>query len=257
MSEKSARLSKYITDYIRFGVRWSSIKVAIETFRNLKIDNPELVEMAKLLAKDLEQVLDKYKNKYEVEDTIFDLYLKKYNEETERIIKETHEFLKEYQSPERLIKKYTTEIKNLTALFDEETLKKLKETFYFENNKNVKNYKNLIDAYYNRGCVYLELCEYDKAVEDFDKVIELDPKNPLVYSKLGRICYEKGDYNQAMDYFNKAVKVYPTSDVVYYDRGALYTEIGEYDKAIEDYKKAIKFATKKKSISELSYVWYC
>jgi len=90
MSEKSARLSKYITNYIPFGFCWSSIKVAIETFRNLKIDNPELVEMGKSLAKDLEQVLDKYRNRYEVERTLSNLYLKKFNEKIKKTLEETH-----------------------------------------------------------------------------------------------------------------------------------------------------------------------
>jgi tetratricopeptide (TPR) repeat protein len=251
MSKKEDPVDKYMKKYVPLGFSWSSIEVAIKTFKNLQIDDPELVEMAKSLAKDLEQVLDKYRNRYEVERTLANLYLKKFNEQIKKTLEETHQLIKETQSPERLIKKYTAEIEYYTRLLDEKTLKKLKETIYYEDYKVVKKYRKLTDAYYNRGCVYLELCEYDKAVEDFNKVIELDPKHPTVYSKLGRICYEKGDYNQAMDYFNKAVKVYPTSDVVYYDRGALYTEIGEYDKAIEDYKKAIKFAkTKKLSISE-------
>ena len=43
------------------------------------------------------------------------------------------------------------------------------------------------DAYYGRGNAYSRLSEYDHAIQDYDKVVELDPKFLLAYE--GRGCY--------------------------------------------------------------------
>ena len=64
-------------------------------------------------------------------------------------------------------------------------------------------------AYINRGRSYYELGQYQRAIEDFDKAIELDPldweeNNALVYGSRGDAYSALGNITQAEADFAKA-----------------------------------------------------
>lgn len=50
---------------------------------------------------------------------------------------------------------------------------------------------NYADVYYNRGVVYYNKGEYDKAIEDYNKVINIKPDCEEVYSSIGNAYYVK------------------------------------------------------------------
>ena len=85
-----------------------------------------------------------------------------------------------------------------------------------------------VSVYYSRGDCYKNIEEYDKAIQDFSKAIELDPTNASVY------------YSKAIQDFSKAIELDPTNASVYYSRGHCYEGIEEDDKAIQDFSKALE-----------------
>ncbi|MCJ7542625.1 MAG: tetratricopeptide repeat protein, partial [Desulfobacterales bacterium] len=64
-----------------------------------------------------------------------------------------------------------------------------------------------------------------------------DVKN---YNKQGISYGKKGQYDQAISNFNKALEINPKLAVVYYNRGLAFDNKGQYDQAISDYTKAIE-----------------
>ena len=52
-------------------------------------------------------------------------------------------------------------------------------------NKAIELDPNLAGVYYNRGNAYFYLKQYEKAIEDFDKAIELNPNNAYAYNNRG------------------------------------------------------------------------
>ena len=54
-----------------------------------------------------------------------------------------------------------------------------------ECNRVIELNPNSTAAYNNRGVAYYNLKEYEKAIDDYNKAIELDPNMPLVYDNLG------------------------------------------------------------------------
>jgi tetratricopeptide (TPR) repeat protein len=56
---------------------------------------------------------------------------------------------------------------------------------------------NFDAAYYNRGVVYQEKDEYDRAISDFDRAIRLNPNDADYYNHRGNAFYAKGDYDRA------------------------------------------------------------
>jgi tetratricopeptide (TPR) repeat protein len=95
-------------------------------------------------------------------------------------------------------------------------------------------------AYYNRGNAFMYLNDYQKAIEDFKKTIEINPYYAKVYYKLGLI-YDGHfiNYQQAIKNYSKAIELNPKYAIAYNNRGACYATLGDYHKAIEDFDVAI------------------
>ncbi|QKQ77382.1 tetratricopeptide repeat protein [Nostoc sp. TCL240-02] len=93
---------------------------------------------------------------------------------------------------------------------------------------------------YQEGLDKYDAGNYEGAVEDFNRVIELDPKNALAYNKRGDAYYRLGDYEQAQADSSQAILLNPQDGNAYFDRGFAFSELGKYKEAIADYTQAIK-----------------
>ncbi len=58
------------------------------------------------------------------------------------------------------------------------------------------------------------------------------------YYNRGLAYFEKGQYDQAISDYTKALEINPRYARAYYDRGSAYARKGQYDKAWEDVHKA-------------------
>ncbi|MBW7992521.1 MAG: tetratricopeptide repeat protein [Planctomycetes bacterium] len=95
-------------------------------------------------------------------------------------------------------------------------------------------------AYHNRGFTYADQHQYDKAITDLTKAIEINPKNAAAYYGLGQAYCKKGQYDQAISEFTKAIEINPKDAEAYNNRGCAYDYKGQYDQAIADFTKAIE-----------------
>jgi tetratricopeptide (TPR) repeat protein len=59
-------------------------------------------------------------------------------------------------------------------------------------------------AYFNRGNVYFDKGQYDQAISDYTKALEIDPKMVAAYVSRGLAYKIKGQYEQGDSDFNKA-----------------------------------------------------
>jgi tetratricopeptide (TPR) repeat protein len=50
------------------------------------------------------------------------------------------------------------------------------------------------EAYFSRALTYYKLKEYDKSIEDYTKASDYDPKNPTIFNNRGDCYYRKQDY---------------------------------------------------------------
>jgi tetratricopeptide (TPR) repeat protein len=98
--------------------------------------------------------------------------------------------------------------------------------------------------YLIRGQANLELGQYDQAISEFTKAIEIDPRNASAYSSRGNAYGEKGQYDQAISDYNKAIGIDPKDALTYGCRGDAYRKKGQYDQAISDYTKAMEINPK-------------
>ena len=106
--------------------------------------------------------------------------------------------------------------------------------------KSIESKPNFTVAYYNRSLVYLHEEEYDRTIEDCDKVISWNPDFAEAYCQRGAAYWYKGDYDQAIADCDKAIDLKSNFALAYNNRGAAYEVKGRLDQAFSDYSKAIE-----------------
>lgn len=101
--------------------------------------------------------------------------------------------------------------------------------------------EKLRSAYYHtRGAARDSLGEYNKAIEDFNESIRLNPKRALLYRDRGLTKDAIKQYEGALKDFQKAIELKPKEFINYYHRGVTKNRIGHYEEAIEDLNTAIQ-----------------
>ncbi len=99
-----------------------------------------------------------------------------------------------------------------------------------------------VEAYTNRGIVNRALGKFEEAIEDYDKAIELDSQDARAYCGRGNANYASGKFAEAIEDYNKVIKLnlqHPKIAEVYYSRGNANHVLGKFKEAIEDYTEAI------------------
>jgi len=70
-----------------------------------------------------------------------------------------------------------------------------------------------LDALIGRGLIYYKNKAYSKAIMEYKKIFELDPKNKRVYYYLGQFYYGNAEYNEATEVLEKASREGPVSQI--------------------------------------------
>ena len=101
------------------------------------------------------------------------------------------------------------------------------------------------EEYFRIGKDFYRDGDYTKAIENFSKVIEIEPNFENIYIIRGLVCKDKGDYDMAIADYTQAIRIDSKYSGSYYSRGLAYYYKGNNDKAIADYTQAIKLEHKK------------
>jgi len=95
----------------------------------------------------------------------------------------------------------------------------------------------------NRGVCYLQLGQYEKSIQDFEKTIELDKKFLLGYLHSGEAYYKSGNYEASLENYKKAKKLNAESPQVYAGLALVYFAKGEKSSAKKSFKKFEELST--------------
>ena len=87
-------------------------------------------------------------------------------------------------------------------------------------NKAIEINQNYSLAYFNRAFALIGKKEYTKAIEDYDRVINQNPDYLAnAYTIKGSVLRAMKKYCQAIKYYNKAIKLDPNYANAYFNRG--------------------------------------
>jgi tetratricopeptide (TPR) repeat protein len=99
-------------------------------------------------------------------------------------------------------------------------------------------------SYIDRGIAYGEKGQYDQAISDYNKALEIDPRSAGAYYNRGLAYAKEGKYGQAISDFTDALKINPKDPYTYYNRGLAYVEKDQSDQAIDDFTKVLEIEPK-------------
>ena len=94
--------------------------------------------------------------------------------------------------------------------------------------------------YQNRANANFVMGEYDTAIADYNKAIELNSKEPSVYFSRGLAHFNKLSYTPAIADFDKVIELDPKEAMAYFKRGNALEKISSFEKALSDYLKAVE-----------------
>jgi Flp pilus assembly protein TadD len=95
-------------------------------------------------------------------------------------------------------------------------------------------------AYSNRGIAKADKGDFDGAIADYAKAIELRPDFADAYNNRGIAKQSKGDFDGAIADYSKAIQFGPADADAYNNRGIAKADKGDFDGAIADSTRAIQ-----------------
>jgi tetratricopeptide (TPR) repeat protein len=90
------------------------------------------------------------------------------------------------------------------------------------------------------GSVYLMMRQYEKAIAEGKRSIELDPNGAMLYGLLGLTLGYAGKPDEAIGYINQGIRLNPFPAYWYFQiLGRCYILKGQHEEALTAYKKAL------------------
>lgn len=108
---------------------------------------------------------------------------------------------------------------------------------YFNNALRIK--PNSEEALYGRALWYQDHNEFNKAIQDYTSILQVNPKNKFAHFNLGYMHQiSLKVYDEAIKHYSNAINADPQYAEAYYNRGLCYEFIGNIMMAKEDFLKA-------------------
>ena len=100
------------------------------------------------------------------------------------------------------------------------------------------------DAYMTRGAFFVDTGDYDQAIAETSRAISIDPRNVRAYSNRAFARGRKGDFAGAIADTTKAIEIDPRWIAAYIVRGDNYARKGEHGMAFADFGKVAQIDPK-------------
>ena len=98
---------------------------------------------------------------------------------------------------------------------------------------------NHIKALEARAVIYMQKGEIELEQIDLEKAISIEPENARLYFRLGQVYYRKKDLDKALELFTKAIDLEPVYPAAYMARSQVLREKGMEEAADLELDKAV------------------
>jgi tetratricopeptide (TPR) repeat protein len=82
--------------------------------------------------------------------------------------------------------------------------------------------------------------DFDQAIADLDKALEIDPNLTEAWGNKAQALTGKGDVEGALDAFGRAIEASGGNPDLYFNRASLLYATGNFKEALADYRVAAK-----------------
>jgi tetratricopeptide (TPR) repeat protein len=142
---------------------------------------------------------------------------------------------------------HTLQVTENNALILENYANTLSELGEFD--QAVEQFKKLLEirpdaaqAYNNLGCTFLDAGKPQQAIEQFRLAIKYKPDLAQAYYNLAHALRSENKSEESVSYYMQAVKIEPDYVKAWLDLAITLNELGKYDKAIESFHKVLELA---------------
>ena len=99
--------------------------------------------------------------------------------------------------------------------------------------------ENNIRLHQRLGFYYKDLKQFDMAIKEFKKVLEISSDSQHAHIGLGFCYFDQGKIEDALNEFNQASNLGPENEHVHQGLGSCYHSKKQFDKAVDKFKKAL------------------
>jgi lipoprotein NlpI len=92
----------------------------------------------------------------------------------------------------------------------------------------------------DRGIAYHRTGRDDRAIEDYDRAIQLAPNDAHAFDNRGNAYFGMGEFDRAIQDYDRSIQLAPHSARAFDNRGSAYYCQGQIDDAIRDYDESIR-----------------
>ena len=107
-------------------------------------------------------------------------------------------------------------------------------------NQFIEDYPDRAEGFFARGVSKQPQEQYIEVIIDYDKAIDLDPKNARAYNKRGNVKSILGQFEEAIKDYVEAIRLKPNFSKTFNDRGNAKGRLRLFEEAIKDFDKAIE-----------------
>ena len=118
-----------------------------------------------------------------------------------------------------------------------------------------EDYPKEKDFYHILGWHYQQVQSFEKAIEAYNKVMELDPTYGMSINQLAYVYMEMGDLEKAIEYFEKYAAASPGEANPFDSLGEAYFRTGRIEEAIKNYEAALAITPDFGSDWPLAYIY--
>jgi len=95
-------------------------------------------------------------------------------------------------------------------------------------------------ALQNRATAYLDKGERDRAIQDYDRAIQLNPRYSNAFNGRGVAYQDKGDNEHALQDYSEAIRLDPMNANAFNGRCWLRAAVGQLESALADCNESLK-----------------
>jgi tetratricopeptide (TPR) repeat protein len=79
-----------------------------------------------------------------------------------------------------------------------------------------------------------------KAIDAYDRCVDVDPNNIDALLNGGTLCYEDGNFEKASEYFKRAFAAQPQNPLAHFNLGSVLEEMGEFEESRLHLRQAVR-----------------
>jgi tetratricopeptide (TPR) repeat protein len=111
--------------------------------------------------------------------------------------------------------------------------------------------------YFSRAYAYDEIKNYSAAINDLNRVIEINPLYSNAFNNRGNAYFGIKNFNSSIKDYNNSIRLNPDSDLPYRGLGDVYREMRQFNNAIKAYKRGINIGNSQiGSLIQLGTLYY-